>query len=600
MLLNRACWRLPGISTLVLATALALASPAVADFKVLHWSSSAPDGSEVHVGSCLDHTPNRGFLAVTVTARNGLSRDRTWTLQCRAGYGAVHGDALVASTFPLTVPAQTSARHQFLIPLPTQFDKGRSTALQVSLLEHSVLIANGFLQSYEHNAWTSLALAEDLGRAPGNLESLSTEIRSTKAELHSSDPVAMLLAPESLPPDWRALSGLDALVLRTGDWRGMSPAVRAAVLNWIRLGRHLLILDPAGTAPSDLPTGPAGFGSIATMAGDPAKLPCVQIRVWLEGRRCNRLQNLRNDFAHGYPLQKQLGSKRFHSVFAFAILFVFAILVGPVNLFAWADSRRRHRLIFTVPLISGAACLLLILVILFQDGFGGTGVRAGLLQIFAGAADRNACLLQEQISRTGVLVQRGFPLGPGTVLSHVLLARSRWSYFDSRFAFRPRFALLGNPGTNVSWWSGDWFRSRSEQGHVLEDASPTRSRIERLASPAGAPPALVSSLDFSLSTGVYFDESGKPWRSANPVRPGDKLVLEECTKSESTRFLVEQAKHLSAYPARTLTESPRVNRLYAVVRDPAPVLIATLPGIRWREDYLLLVTEPVPRALAPP
>lgn len=590
MPLKRVFWRLQAVE-LALAGGLALATPSRADYNVLQWNSATAEGSEVHVSTCLDHTPNRGFLPVTVTARNGLDRKRTWTLSFEAGYGAIRGDAVVKSTFPIEVPARSTTKRQFLVPLPTQFDKGRATALQAALLDPQP-VASGFLQAYEHNAWTTLALAEHLGNAPGNLDQLSKEIRSSKAELPRSDPVAMLLAPNSLPPDWRALSGIDALVLRTEDWRQLSPAVRSAVRQWVRLGRHLLVLDPSGAAPPDLATGATGFGSVATLKGDALRFPVAQIRSWLEPLKSNRLADLRSDFDGSWLLAGKLGKKPFHSIFAFAILFLFAILVGPVNLFSWADSRKRHRLIFTVPLISGAASLLLIITIFLQDGFGGFGYRTGILQIFAGAEDRSACLLQEQICRTGVLAQRGFPIGAGTVLSHVLLARSRWTYYDSRFAFRSQFALFGNR------WTGDWFRSRSEQGHFLEDASPTRGRIERLPTPLGDAPALVSSLDFALSTALFFDESGAPWRTTKPARPGDRLALEPCPSSESTRFLGEQAQRFSSFPARRLANIPRTNRLFALVQDPGSALIATHPGIRWREDSLLLITEPVPLSLA--
>ena len=73
-------------------------------------------------------------------------------------------------------------------------------------------------------------------------------------------------------------------------------------------------------------------------------------------------------------------------------ILVFAVLVGPVNLFWLADASRRHRLFWSTPLISVAASLLLVGVIALQDGFGGSGERVmATLLVPDEQEDRRSC-----------------------------------------------------------------------------------------------------------------------------------------------------------------------------------------------------------------
>ena len=69
------------------------------------------------------------------------------------------------------------------------------------------------------------------------------------------------------------------------------------------------------------------------------------------------------------------------------ILIIFSIIVGPVNLFVFAKSGRRHRLFFTTPLISLIAALLVLTFILFEDGVGGQGRRMLVMDLESAAND---------------------------------------------------------------------------------------------------------------------------------------------------------------------------------------------------------------------
>ncbi|NIP92090.1 MAG: hypothetical protein GWO24_00865, partial [Akkermansiaceae bacterium] len=84
----------------------------------------------------------------------------------------------------------------------------------------------------------------------------------------------------------------------------------------------------------------------------------------------------------------------------------------------------RHRLFITTPLISLGASLLLVVLILFQDGFGGSGQRVTLMEI---GPENTAYLSQEQIARTGVLLKTGFTTTEHGYFSPVMIKDSRWA-----------------------------------------------------------------------------------------------------------------------------------------------------------------------------
>lgn len=580
-------------SALFLAAALAL--PSRAEQRIVQWHAAGTDRSEVNVTSCLDRTPNRGFVPVNVSLHNDSGEARTWVVVFRTTYGPPSpGESLMESTFPFPVAARSSARHQVLVPLPTQFDQGRGTTLNATIT-NGRLSTTGYLPSHDLNTWSTIALSQQSLGNSANLEQLGSRIRAVhSSSVHTSEPLAILTDLALLPPDWRALSGVDVLILTDQDWRTLSPAQRSALRDWVRLGHHLFLLHPAGASvPSDSGLASPGFGSVQAIPWNQPAFPAVEIQSRIASLAPDRIRDLREAYSHSnWRLREQFGFRNFNPWLVMVLLLSFAILVGPVNFFWWAGARQRHRLFFTVPAISAGASVLLIVTIIVQDGFGGAGRRLGVLQIFAAPEDRRACLTQEQISRTGVLTHRVLTAPPAAFLSHVLLNRSRWTFFNVRQDYQARFSLWGTR------WKGDWFRSRSEQAHFLQSALPTRGRIERLPSAPDLAPALVSSLGFALDTLYFVDERGHAWRASGPVASGSQIPLQPAPLSEVSLFLKSQAGRFAAFPSSALAGLPQSNRCYGIVENPAGLLLPTHPGVRWKDEPLLLITQPVGRGPA--
>src|SRR5690606_21574539 len=94
-----------------------------------------------------------------------------------------------------------------------------------------------------------------------------------------------------------------------------------------------------------------------------------------------RQASIASDFSTSWPLQQSYGSQEFRYGLFIGVLVLFAIIVGPVNLFVFAKVGKRHRLFITTPIISLATSLLLVGLIILQDGFGGSGFRRVLMEV---------------------------------------------------------------------------------------------------------------------------------------------------------------------------------------------------------------------------
>jgi hypothetical protein len=119
-----------------------------------------------------------------------------------------------------------------------------------------------------------------------------------------------------------------------------------------------------------------------------------------------------------------LGTRSFASWQVLVFLVIFGVLVGPVNLFVLAPAGKRHKLFITTPLLSIGASIVMVGLILIQDGTGGTGRR--FIAINLQPDEAAAYVTQEQISRTGVLFGTGFEMKQPVLIEPVALPDTPW------------------------------------------------------------------------------------------------------------------------------------------------------------------------------
>lgn len=385
------------------------------------------------------------------------------------------------------------------------------------------------------------------------------------------------LTPKLLGSDWRGLTGFDGLWLTDTEYAALDAGQRAAVRDWINLGGTFYLcaqtLDPAlraslGLRPDETEARP-GFGLVRVIPWDGKAVTTEDAVKVVDSVDAGRTSGSVID-ATDWPMTRSVGSIPLNAFFLIGFIVVFAVLVGPLNLFVFAGASRRHRLFWTTPLISVGASLLLILVIILQDGFGGTGERAMVTLLLPG--EKKAVVTQEQVARTGVLFSRGFGVSEDVYLTPV-----KSGYFAGR-----SFAQTGRN------FSGDWFASRSVQAHRAREIVPSRAEIQLLNAEAvardGASPVVVSTIPAALKEIRFVDAAKRTWIGGS-LRTGERITLradpnpappEESAGSSLLTNLIGQTRERPGY-------------FYAVSDEGA--FIETLPSIRWRNQRSVYVGQ---------
>ena len=325
------------------------------------------------------------------------------------------------------------------------------------------------------------------------------------------------------------------------------------------------LLDPAWRAGLGLPetgeTGQPGYGRVEWLPWDGQPLTLDGASTLVNHFSFARVSPDTYDPA-AWGMTKSVGTIPLNAPFLLAFIGLFAVLVGPINLFLLAPASRRHRIFWTTPVISCAASLLLILVIVFQDGFGGHGERVMLVRLFPD--QKQAVVMQEQVARTGVLLSRRFTLSEDVLLTPLELASSVSRSFEQ----------------SGREYSGDWFMSRLVQAHRAEAILPSRAELQ-LLNPAeaagGAAPIVVSSIPATLKEVGYLDKEGHQWSGEN-LHTGERVTLHP--QKRPSPEPVATGSHFFLH----LQESARreLGTFFAVA-DNGP-FIDTLPSIRWRKQ----------------
>jgi hypothetical protein len=277
-----------------------------------------------------------------------------------------------------------------------------------------------------------------------------------------------------------------------------------------------------------------------------------------------------------WDLMTSVGDLKFNGGFIMIFVACFGVVVGPLNLFWFAKSGRRHRLFWTTPLISLAGSFLLALVIILQDGFGGTGNRMVLVQLIPG--ENEAVVAQEQISRTGLLISTRFNAEDRIFISPIvnLPPLSGVPHGIGIKANRENYTTDGHS------YGGDWFTSRSVQAQLIEVIRPSRSRIEIIPAAEGAAPVLLSSVETELQHVFYIDGDGHYWETGL-TRVGEKKNLQPATEADFDSWLASNSREAGARISYLLgVTKKRRGYFYAVANDPKGDAVPTMPSIHWK------------------
>lgn len=561
--------------------------------------------------------PSYGYVPVRIEINNGTEIDRNLTLDFTSkdntSFGTETGSRMISS-FECSCAAGQRETYDFIVPVTTVFQTssyGTGSELIMNLKCTGFQSVRGSMSTTTNSTWPAV-IASNAIYVP-NASALANQINGSASMSRTNAEFGGSFEPKNMPTDWRAYMGQEVIMLTSTDWSKLDPGARTAILDWNRLGGRLLIYTTAasdtftslqidGDTPID-----SGTKIVERSMGSASLLPLPStgrldaaktynmIAGGLIGSGSNPAPptpgysaygshttyfSLLHDFSGKWPLQEILGKKHFNTVFFVLILLAFGILIGPINLFVFAKAGRRHKLFITTPIISLGASALLVVIILFQDGFGGRGHRVIFMEI---QPDENkAYIIQEQAARTGVLLGSSFETSEPTMITPVALAPSRWSRVVTDGTAPASYTA--NEGDDGIKASGDWFQSRSIHGHLLKTVRPTRGRIE--LSPRAGAPVLSSTFDYDLGSIHYQAEDGSWWK-ASALAKGNSVTMTPSSAADFHSWLSTQAQLFSSGNAQKIKALSQQPGRYYTLTENAPAT-ETYSSIKWLSTKTLI------------
>ncbi|HEY1048712.1 MAG TPA: hypothetical protein VGE39_03115 [Prosthecobacter sp.] len=588
----------------LLSLLLAAAVTAQAQKRIADEELDRATGTRVQVRSVFDPLPPSGYAPMRVVATNGTSREGRWTFSFHSQISGYRNENKHGSSFALDLPARSTQSALMLVPLAVSYGGGGyggggygGHALRLEISGTGFEVKDHFDHDNRVGGFPAVAISAAL--AEYSIAGLNKEMQSKRSSGGSpyygarTDLFGSQFEPEDLPDSWLGFSGFDFVLLASTDWQKLKPQVRRALLDWTRFGGELHVFLSSGVTPESLGvpevTSPGktrmSMGGIQTFGWDGKKLPASETvsRYWGVAPRVEDLTLGHSNLAN-WPLLVSLGQRSFASWQVMVFLVVFGVLVGPVNLFVLAPAGRRHRLFVTTPLLSVGASVVMVGLILLQDGTGGMGRR--FIAVNLEPEDAAAYVTQEQVSRTGVLFGAGFQMKQPALVEPVAMPSSAWAKLKNDSFSQP--VDLTQEGRERR---GNYFQSRAEQGQVIRAVVPTRARVElKAGTAADEPPVLISALGFTVDELYYVDAAGVTWQLEKPLSTGQSATLVKSDIVMKNPWITPKFAAAEEGLLREINNAASGNRAWFVAKaGKAPdFVLETLPAIRWQQDQILV------------
>lgn len=551
------------------------------------------DGSEILFIAPLGILPSGGFFPLRVEIKNEGLVEKRWNLNCVSRIDTSYSysrrgndDSKISSTFSVACPPKESRTIELLVPMHQNIPSwSDSRYLEVNTE------GKGRDSDY-HSFHTEPVISDHLAISRDVLTRYQSDLLGSFSVSGSRHGLASCAGPvdvEQLPSDWRAYAGYDALALSRQNYLDLGTGPRAAIDQWVRSGGHLIVLNDGNSAP--LPgfekrkaTLGFGFMSLLECGENYDDFSANNFVLTYKRGAAPLVASASNQYTtSSWKVGSELGERSLGTPLLLLALCVFAILVGPVNLFVWANKSRRHRLFVTTPVISIIASLLLVGFIVLKDGFGGDGARA--IAIDTGdPGDTVSSVLQEQFSRTGVVLSSDFTFNDEVVFTPVPAPTTDFNRQGSTTSFGV-FAGSIRPADEGWKVEGDFFKSRTEQAQVLRAVRPSREKLELVSSP-GEPPRIVSSFSYPLTDLFFQDLDDQVWM-ASSIAPGDTVALTRSSKEVQASQIQPTISRFGKSHQSTLKRLAFRKGSFSALAEDAPGL-ETLSSIDWQSAPALI------------
>jgi hypothetical protein len=571
------CW-LAGIALQAFFSA-PLASPAAPVITRLHTAPNS--GVTIEIVTPYEKMPSAGLMPARIRISNQSGTSRTWLIKTES-QESYHRRQMRHWSRAFTVEHQAEAEFEVLLPMATMpTDRHhQSPSLLLRATGHGSIDGYGTTIGGGHHGAPALT---NLYR--GVSEKTVDAIRHFSGSVPPNTPTLdFRIAASGFSANHLAYHSMDQLWITTGEWRSLPRSKAQAIAQWVRLGGDLVIVVDAGSSRGELAAIPAhlqaqqdlshyGFGRIRFIP-HPDETPWQQRLASTEEGMIPRHQQLSNYDPASWKMRVDIGNIAYPVGMVLAFSVAFALLLGPVNLLIALCRNRPAQMLWTTPVFSLAASILIAIVILLQDGTGGRGLRMTLG--FLDPYSRSLSTIQEQVSLTGVLLSGAFKPDPDTTITPLRTGQTQ----DQRK--RIYYETDGH-------YSGDWFGSRSIQAQLIERAQPTRQRIERTdPTTPDAPPVLHSSVSTPLYDVYYRDAQGQYWHT--PVlHTGERKTLDTSSHADFYAWWGEHRKHAGPRMHMAFDRLANVNNMfYADTRTAGDFIVETLPSISWQNRGLIL------------
>lgn len=537
-------------------------------------ANTDPQVVQVEFHSMLDVSPQKGFAPVRISVTNRSSRTASWQFDFRSGQQT--GDMNVFShAVRVELGAGESRIVEVMCPVYPVPATHQMPALTVHMIGPGIerdqaRIYSGGYQSSGRGALMAMSASI------ANRNKSAVEQMANTGSGRGVTQVATLHL-DVFSEDVRGFSGVDVLLMTPEEWEDLDGGQRYTLTQWIAQGGHLFLVgEPGEGVPQSLrnrmgasETLGLGWGSVRMFSREGGAILDAGALLREAGQALILdPQVLNMDFSsRNWALRREIRDLRRPVGLIMITVIAVAVLLGPVNVMVALRRQRPVQLLWVTPLLSVCLSLCMIVVILLLDGFGGKGLRS--LTVFLLPEHNLEVVRQEQVSRTGVLLNREMRLPRGAVMQMLNVETQGVNQFANRVS--GRFDLLGD-----ETWRGNWFASRAIQGQSLQLSRPNRAQLTLFPGQDGAPPELLSSLDVNLEVIFLRDFEGRHW-TADQVRAGSRVRLEPATEREANTF--QQGLTL-----RTQERVAPVSGAGTFLAQATPEdgqFLDTLSGIRW-------------------
>lgn len=530
-----------------------------------------------------------GYMEYQATIVNSGKADHKITLmipQLRMGGYGYHIRQISRTT---VVPAGSAVTISlFQPPLPI-YGRWAAVAIDDRVQQDSIQLSdtNHCRSFYRNGDRFCVLLSRGIGYDnvnQGLLNIFNKESRSMMGPMpmgYSGTGVSSFLAPHQVPisdwsRNWLSYSRYSGILLTGQEWTSAPPAVKRALLEYARCGGCLSIIGDGGFKKDVSLFGQSvkgrfdisylGFGMVLTTSReDLANWASADWELLLENwksssRNLNVTRGIK-DANDWFPVVESLAIPVRGLLL---IVLIFAILMGPANLFILSRKKRQIWLLWTVPVLSLTASAIVFGYAIFAEGWKGH-TRTQSLTIL----DQ-----RENLAATIGVAAFYCPLTPRDGL-----------HFDYETECtvqvnRDMYRSGSSNGRQIDWsqdqhLTSGWVNARVPAHFKLRKSQMRREKIIF----SGRQPLAVTALNgfgVPVETLYYADEEGTVYRAEN-IQPGAKVQMQRMDlslpqnqeDSRLTRKFFESDWHgvidsIVKEPVQYL----RPNCYIAIVREP--------------------------------